>query len=94
MATACSRGAASFYSFTCWARDMFAWTVEPEKVVLFPDTMRVVEVALEQFTRLGDAVVTDIPAYPPFPETIQATDRVLHPSRGRIPRVAGLPPPG
>ncbi|MER6279605.1 MalY/PatB family protein [Streptomyces sp. NPDC059688] len=62
-------------SFAAWAHESWGWRVEPEKVVLFPDTMRVMEVALERFTEPGDAVVVDVPAYPPYFEAIAAAGR-------------------
>ncbi|MFG2635896.1 MalY/PatB family protein [Streptomyces sp. NPDC048362] len=72
-------------AFAAWARRTYQWRVEPEKVVLFPDTMRVMEVALERFTGPGDAVVVDVPAYPPYFEAIAAAGRqvVAQPMRLR-----------
>ncbi|WP_100575974.1 MalY/PatB family protein [Streptomyces sp. CB01201] len=72
-------------AFARWARTRFGWRVAPERVVLFPDTMRVMEVALERFTEPGDAVVVDVPAYPPYFDAIPAAGRelVLNPMRLR-----------
>ncbi|WP_462186292.1 MULTISPECIES: beta C-S lyase family protein [unclassified Frankia] len=66
--------------FANWLRCRFGWSVDPAMVIPFPDTMRVVEVALEQFTERGDAVVVDVPAYPPFFEAVTAAGRVLVPN--------------
>jgi cystathionine beta-lyase len=72
-------------AFADWVRREYDWRVRQESVVLFPDTMRVMEVALEQFTEAGDAVVFDVPAYPPYFEAIPAAGRepVLNPMRLR-----------
>jgi cystathionine beta-lyase len=40
---------------TKWVRDSFSWAVDPKEVMVFPDTTRVVEVALEQFTSTAAA---------------------------------------
>ena len=45
--------------------------------------MRVIEVALERFTERGDAVVVDIPAYPPVFEAVAAAGRILVPNSMR-----------
>ncbi|MCM2416758.1 hypothetical protein [Streptomyces sp. RKAG293] len=72
-------------AFARWARARFGWRIVPERVVVFPDTMRVMEVALERFTERGDAVVVDVPAYPPYFDAIPAAGRelVLNPMRLR-----------
>lgn len=64
-------------AFANWAAEQFAWKVRSEQVLLFPDVMRVIEVAVERFTEPMDAVVVDIPAYPPFLEAIPAAGRTL-----------------
>ncbi|CAM5583084.1 hypothetical protein SVIOM342S_01120 [Streptomyces violaceorubidus] len=71
-------------AFAAWARASYGWRVEPRRVVLFPDTMRVMEVALEQFTEPGDAVVVDVPAYPPYFEAIAAAGRQVVPRPMRL----------
>jgi cysteine-S-conjugate beta-lyase len=60
-----------------WLREYVGWHVDPRMVVPFPDTMRVIEVALRRFTEPGDGVVVDIPAYPPFFEAVADAGRVL-----------------
>ncbi|MFJ4439039.1 MalY/PatB family protein [Streptomyces sp. NPDC088923] len=72
-------------AFAAWVRASWDWRVEPRQVVLFPDTMRVMEVALERFTVPGDGVVVDVPAYPPYFEAISAAGRevVAQPMRLR-----------
>ncbi|EDY45097.1 aminotransferase B [Streptomyces sp. SPB074] len=71
-------------AFAAWTRASWGWAVEPRKVVLFPDTMRVMEVALEQFTAVGDGVVVDVPAYPPYFEAIAAAGRQVVPRPMRL----------
>lgn len=71
-------------AFAAWARAAHDWRVDPRKVVLFPDTMRVMEVALEQFTEPGDGVVVDVPAYPPYFEAIAAAGREVVPRPMRL----------
>ncbi|MEV0016814.1 MULTISPECIES: MalY/PatB family protein [Streptomyces] len=71
-------------AFAAWARASYDWRVEPRRVVLFPDTMRVMEVALEQFTEPGDGIVVDVPAYPPYFEAIAAAGRQVVPRPMRL----------
>ena len=49
-----------------WLAREQGWTLEPEAVVVLPDTMRGVQVALLAHTAPGDAVVVPTPVYPPF----------------------------
>ncbi|WP_051703302.1 MalY/PatB family protein [Streptomyces sp. NRRL F-5630] len=71
-------------AFAAWVRVNWDWRVEPRRVVLFPDTMRVMEVALERFTAPGDGVVVDVPAYPPYFEAISAAGREVVPQPMRL----------
>jgi cystathionine beta-lyase len=64
-------------AFSLWLRSRFDWPVATEAIVPFPDTMRVIEVALEHFAAPGEAVVIDTPAYPPFFDAIPAAGRTL-----------------
>ncbi|MEY9947180.1 MalY/PatB family protein [Kitasatospora sp. GAS1066B] len=64
-------------AFTSWAAEQFQWAIRSDQVLLFPDVMRIVETGIEQFTDPGDAIVVDIPAYPPFLEAVPAARRTL-----------------
>jgi cystathionine beta-lyase len=70
-------GAPLQVAFARWLYVHCGWHVDPRMVVPFPDTMRVIEVALERFTEPGDGVVVDSPAYPPFFDAVPAAGRTL-----------------
>lgn len=60
-----------------WYQQCFGWAPDPAHVVLLPDVMRGVDLALEVWTQRGDPVVTTTPVYHPFLETLAVHDRAL-----------------
>ncbi|MGH8868560.1 MAG: MalY/PatB family protein [Actinomycetes bacterium] len=60
-----------------WYASAFGWTVDPERVVLLPDVMRGIELAIEMWTGPGEGVVVMTPAYPPFLEAVAWSGRRL-----------------
>lgn len=60
-----------------WLGTSLDWDVMPNEILLFADIMRVVETAIELFTEVGDAVVVDTPAYPPFFSAVAERGRTL-----------------
>ena len=52
--------------FARFADSWFGWTVDPARVVVVPDVLMGVAEVLRVFTRPGDRVVINTPAYPPF----------------------------
>jgi cystathionine beta-lyase len=61
----------------CWLADRFGWRVPSGRLLCYADVMRVMEAGIEAFSAPGDAVVTDIPAYPSFFEAAEERGREL-----------------
>jgi cystathionine beta-lyase len=59
-----------------WMRERHGWTVDPGMVSIAPDTMRVLEIAIDRFTEPGQPVVLTDPIYPPFRTVIEDAGRV------------------
>lgn len=53
-----------------WYTQQFGYRFDPERVVLLPDVMRGVTLAIELWSAPGEGVLTTTPVYPPF---LQAT---------------------
>jgi cystathionine beta-lyase len=62
-------------TFSRYARECFAWTVEPERVVIVNDVMGGVTETLRSLTRPGDGVAIMPPVYPPFFEIVETAER-------------------
>jgi cystathionine beta-lyase len=60
-----------------WYRQEHGWAPPPEHVVLLPDVMRGVDLALELWSRRGQPVVTTTPVYHPFLDTLLVHERPL-----------------
>ena len=61
-----------------WMNQHHRWEVDPEMVSITPDTMRVIEIAIERFTDRGDPVVLSDPVYYPFRVAIEEAGRRPH----------------
>ena len=60
-----------------WMHDDYGWSVEPDEVVVLPDVVRGVELALLCHTAPGDAVIVPTPSYPPLLAAVRDHGRVL-----------------
>lgn len=60
-----------------WLTTRFRWPVEPGRLIYHADVMRVIEAGIETFSAPGDAVLTDVPAYPSFFESVRERGRQL-----------------
>ena len=54
-----------------WMKERHGWAIDPEMVSIVPDTMRVLEIAIDRFTEPGWPVVLTDPIYPPFRTVIE-----------------------
>ena len=59
-----------------WMKERHGWAIDPEMVSIVPDTMRVLEIAIDRFTEPGRPVVLTDPIYPPFRTVIEDAGRV------------------
>jgi cystathionine beta-lyase len=62
-------------TFAHYAREWFAWTVDPEHVVIVNDVMGGVTETLRALTQPGDGVAIMPPVYPPFFEIVATAER-------------------
>jgi cystathionine beta-lyase len=60
-----------------WLRHEYAWDLGLEAVVVLPDTMRGIELAIVALTGEGDRIVVPTPAYPPFIGAVADARRTL-----------------
>ena len=59
-----------------WMKERHGWAIDPEMVSIVPDTMRVLEIAIDRFTEPGLPIVLTDPIYPPFRTVIEDAGRV------------------
>jgi cystathionine beta-lyase len=64
-------------SFVAWAAGSLGWRLDPADVLMLPDVMAGVQLALRMGTATGDGVVVNTPIYPPFLDTVADTGRTL-----------------
>jgi cystathionine beta-lyase len=67
-------------AFARWA-EASGWAVPAEDVLVLPDVMRGIELALRVGTEPGDGVVVNTPIYPPFLSAVRESGRDLVDSR-------------
>lgn len=60
-----------------WADRTYGWQVDPDGIVVLPDVVRGLQVALQVLTEPGDEVVIQPPVYPPFFSVVKETGRTL-----------------
>lgn len=60
-----------------WAGRSYGWQVDPDSVVVVPDVVRGLQVAVQVLTQPGDGVVIQPPVYPPFFKVVTETGRKL-----------------
>ncbi len=59
-----------------WMSRRHGWSIDPSMVSITPDTMRVLEIAIAQFTEPGTPVVLTDPVYYPFRVVIEDAGRL------------------
>lgn len=60
-----------------WYAEQFDHRFDPDRVILLPDVMRGVRLAIELWTAAGEGVLTTTPVYPPFLEAVAESGRRL-----------------
>ena len=60
-----------------WYSTQYGWSFDPEAVVLLPDVMRGVDLAIDLWSSWGEGVLTTTPVYHPFLESIAEKGRRL-----------------
>jgi cysteine-S-conjugate beta-lyase len=64
-------------AFAGWAATALGWQPDPAQVLVLPDVMVGVELALQVSTAPGDGVVVNTPVYPPFLSAVAESGRTL-----------------
>jgi cystathionine beta-lyase len=64
-------------AFAIWAARRWGWKVDPGDVMVMPDIATGVSNCIEALTAPGDAVVVQVPAYPPLMDAVQQAGRRL-----------------
>ena len=60
-----------------WAQRRYGWTVKPEWLVSNFGVVHAAGQAIHAFTKPGDAIITQTPAYPPFKRITENTGRIF-----------------
>ena len=58
-----------------FSADRHGWTIDPANVVVVPDVVKGIMVAIDNLTAAGSGIVIPLPAYPPFQKVPAATRR-------------------
>lgn len=58
-----------------WCERRYGWSLDPRCIHDLPDVLKGVELALEQFSHAGQAVIIPTPAYPPFFDVVRRGGR-------------------
>jgi len=64
-------------ALAAWLAREQGWTLDPESVVVLPDCVHGLELALLAHTEPGDAIVVPTPVYPPFLSVVRTNRRRL-----------------
>ncbi len=64
-------------AFAVWAARRWAWKVDPGDVMVMPDIATGVSNCIDALTAPGDAVVVQVPAYPPLMDGVRQAGRRL-----------------
>ncbi len=68
----------SYYkSLQGWMQRRFNWAIEKEWILTVPGVVPAINLALQAFTRPGDAVLIQPPVYPPFANAVLGNGRKL-----------------
>jgi len=60
-----------------WADRSYGWQVDPDSLIVVPDVVRGLQVAVQVLTEPGDGVVIQPPVYPPFFSVVKETGRTV-----------------
>lgn len=60
-----------------WEDSRYGWKVEPTRIHILPDVLKGIELAIEQFSPAGSAVILPTPAYMPFFEVPKVVGRPI-----------------
>ena len=66
-------------SLAAWVGREQGWALEPEAIMVVPDAVRGIELALRAHTEPGDAVAIPTPVYPPFLKVVEEHGRRVVP---------------
>lgn len=66
-----------YQSILDWEKNRHGYLVEKESIVLIEGVVAALSVAVQSFTKEGDAVLINTPIYPPFARTISLNHRQL-----------------
>lgn len=66
-----------FKAIYTWYKTRFEWEVEPSWLIKTPGIVYAIAIAINAFTKEGDAVIIQQPVYHPFANTIVANNRKL-----------------
>jgi cystathionine beta-lyase len=64
-------------AFAAWCAREQGWALDPTSVIVLPDCVRGLELALLAHTEPGDAIVVPTPVYPPFLSVVNLNQRRL-----------------
>ena len=64
-------------AFAAWVAREQGWVLDPASIIVLPDCVRGLELAVLAHTQPGDAIVVPTPVYPPFLSVIRLNERRL-----------------
>jgi cystathionine beta-lyase len=65
------------FAFSRHQKELYGWEPDPDLVVPLPDLVQAMLATIVAFTEPSEGVVLQLPAYPPFISTIEASGRKL-----------------
>jgi cysteine-S-conjugate beta-lyase len=65
------------FAFSRHQKELYGWEPDPDLVVPLPDLVQAMLATIVAFTEPSDGVILQLPAYPPFISTIEASGRKL-----------------
>jgi cystathionine beta-lyase len=64
-------------AFAAWALRRWAWTPDPASVMVMPDVVGGLANCIEAFSKPGDGILVQVPAYPPLMSSVRTAGRRL-----------------
>lgn len=65
------------FAFSRHQKELYGWEPDPDLVLPLPDLVQAMLATIVAFTEPSDGVILQLPAYPPFISTIEASGRKL-----------------